>query len=131
MHVNRMARELAGNVRKCNSSRGIFIHDTYSSLSIVEGCRLDGLGLISGSARFSLSYSVQTDSGASYPMGTRGYFPKSAVPGVETDHLPPSSAEVKKDGSIPPPPPAPNVSRDITDYAQGHYLPFMALINSA
>jgi hypothetical protein len=33
---------------------------------------------------------------ASYPMGTRGPFPGIKQPGHDTDHSPPSSAEVKE-----------------------------------
>jgi hypothetical protein len=54
---------------------------------------------------FSLLHSVQTDSGAhqvSYPMGTGGSFPGVKWQGREADHSPPSSAEVKKGGAIPP-----------------------------
>jgi hypothetical protein len=54
---------------------------------------------------FSLLHSVQTGSGAhqaSYPMGTRGRFPRGLNrQGREADHSPPTSAEVKKNGAIP------------------------------
>jgi len=55
---------------------------------------------------FSLHHHIQTSSGAhstSYPMGDRGSFPGSKV-GVshETDYSPPSSAEVKLCGVVPP-----------------------------
>jgi hypothetical protein len=49
---------------------------------------------------FSLLLNVQTGSGAhptTYPMGNRGSFP-----GGKADHSPPSSAEVKNGGAIPP-----------------------------
>jgi hypothetical protein len=53
-----------------------------------------------GAENFSLDHRVQTGSGAdpaSYEMGTRGSFPGGVKwPGCETDHSPPSSAEVKK-----------------------------------
>jgi hypothetical protein len=42
---------------------------------------------------------LQNGSGAhpaSYPMGTRGSFPAIERPGRESDHSPPSSAEVEK-----------------------------------
>jgi hypothetical protein len=51
-----------------------------------------------GSTDFSLHHRVQTGSGAhpaSYPMGTEGSFSGIKRPGRETDHSPPSSAEVK------------------------------------
>jgi hypothetical protein len=53
-----------------------------------------------GARDFSLLYSIQTDSWthpASYPIGTRGSFP-----GGEADHIPPSSAELKNGGAMPP-----------------------------
>jgi hypothetical protein len=59
----------------------------------------------------SLLHSVQTRSGAhpaSYPMGSflsngdRGLFLGVQQPGREVDHSPPSSAEVKNGGAIPP-----------------------------
>jgi hypothetical protein len=46
---------------------------------------LDGPGSIPGRAKFSLLHSVLTDSGAhpaSYPMGTRGNFPRGKAPGA-------------------------------------------------
>jgi hypothetical protein len=52
-----------------------------------------------GAEDFSSSLCVQTGSAAhpaSYPMGTGGPFPGGkARPGRDTDHSPPSSAEVK------------------------------------
>jgi hypothetical protein len=47
---------------------------------------------------------LQTGSGAhlAYPVGTEGTFPGSKVAGREADHSPPSSAELKNDGAIPP-----------------------------
>jgi hypothetical protein len=47
---------------------------------------------------FSPLHVVQTDSGvhlASYPMDTGGHFPALKRPGRETDHSPPTSAELK------------------------------------
>jgi hypothetical protein len=59
-----------------------------------------------GAINLSLLHSVQTDSGAhpaSYPMGTRGSFPRVVKrPGLEADHSPLSSAEIKNSGAIPP-----------------------------
>jgi hypothetical protein len=43
----------------------------------------------------------------SYPVGTVGSFPGAKQKGHEADHLPPSSAEVKNSGAVPP---LPNVS---------------------
>jgi hypothetical protein len=51
---------------------------------------------------FSLVHSIQTGSGvhpASYPGALS---PGVERPGSEADHSPPSSAEVKKGGAIPP-----------------------------
>jgi hypothetical protein len=58
----------------------------------------------------TLLHGVQTDSEAHpapYPMGTGGSFPGVQRPGREASHSPPSSAEVKKGGDIPP---LPNIS---------------------
>jgi hypothetical protein len=77
------------------------ISNEHSSVGIEMAYVLDGHGSIPGTARnFSLLHSIQIGSGAhraTYPMGT----------GVtrlwrEADHSPPSSAEVKNGGAIPP-----------------------------
>jgi hypothetical protein len=50
-------------------------------------------------------YNVQTGSGAhpaAYPMGIRGLFPGVKRQGREANHSPPSSADVKKGGTVPP-----------------------------
>jgi hypothetical protein len=47
---------------------------------------------------FSILHSIQTGSGAqpaSYPMGSRGSFPRVKWQGCEADHSPPFSAKVK------------------------------------
>jgi hypothetical protein len=52
-----------------------------------------------GAVNFSLHHRVQNGSGAhpaSYQMGTRGSFAESKEAGLEADHSPPSSAEVKE-----------------------------------
>jgi hypothetical protein len=49
---------------------------------------------------FSILHGIQTGSGAhptSYPMGTRGSFPRVKWQGHEADHSFPFSAEVKND----------------------------------
>jgi hypothetical protein len=59
----------------------------------------DGTGLIHDSTKKFL-HRAQTGYGAhpvSYPMSTGG-----SVSGGKADHSPPSSAEVKKGGAIPP-----------------------------
>jgi hypothetical protein len=68
----------------------------------VLGYGLDDWGsrvqFLAGAGNFSLHYCVQNGSGAhpaSYPIGTRGSFPKGKVARREADHSPPSSAEVK------------------------------------
>jgi hypothetical protein len=58
-----------------------------------------------GAKDFSLLHSVQAGSGAhpiSYTLGTGGTFPGSTAAGVEADHSPSSSAEIKIDGAIDP-----------------------------
>jgi hypothetical protein len=66
-----------------------------SSVSIVTGYGLNGLGLIPSNARFFSSPCVQSSSGAhpaSCTMGTRGSFPKGKVMGLKlTSHLNPVS----------------------------------------
>jgi hypothetical protein len=57
-----------------------------SSVSIATGYRLDYRGSIPGGGwEFSLRHRVQTGSGphtASYPMGTRGSFPRGKAAGA-------------------------------------------------
>jgi hypothetical protein len=75
-----------------------------SSIGIVTGYGLDGLGLIPGSARL-FSSPQHLDSGAhpaSYPMGTGALSLRVKQQGHEADHSPPSSAEAKKGRAIPP-----------------------------
>jgi hypothetical protein len=69
------------------------------------GYGLDGRGSIPGRQGFSLLHSVQTDSVAhqtSYPLGNGGSSSGVKLPEHETDHSPPSSAEVKTVEAIPP-----------------------------
>jgi hypothetical protein len=48
-------------------------------------------------------WSVLSFETESYLVGTGGSFPKgNATRGGEADHSPPSSAEVKNDGAVPP-----------------------------
>jgi hypothetical protein len=74
-----------------------------SSVSIVSDYRPGQLGVWSPTEAedFSSSLCVQTGSGAhpaSCPMGTEGPFPGGkARPGRDTDHSPPSSAEVENE----------------------------------
>jgi hypothetical protein len=81
-----------------------FVGSRGSSGSIVSDYGLDDWAIEVRSptgADFSSSPCVQTGSGAhpaSYPMGTGGSFPGGkARPGRDTDHSPPSSAEVKNE----------------------------------
>ena len=71
----------------------------YSVVSTATHCGLDGLGIeYRCGVRFFAT--VQTDPGAhptSYPMGTP-FFPRVKRPGRGVYHLPPSSAEVNKNG---------------------------------
>jgi hypothetical protein len=62
-----------------------------------------GVQFLAGASDFSLLHSAQAGSGAdsaSYPMGTGGSFPRGK--GHEADSSPPSSAEVRNGGAIPP-----------------------------
>jgi hypothetical protein len=64
-----------------------------------------GVRFPGGERESSFLYSVQTGSGThpgSYPMDTRGGFPGVKRQEHETDHLPPSSTEVKNGGAISP-----------------------------
>jgi hypothetical protein len=74
-----------------------------SPLGIALGYGLDDgdsmVRFLAGAENFSVHHRVQNGSGvhpASYPMGNRGSFPGGKEPGRETDHSPPSSAEVKE-----------------------------------
>jgi hypothetical protein len=77
---------------------------TNSSLQNKSWCSIMGWTIEVRSptgADFSSSPCVQTGSGAhpaSYPVGTNGFFPRGkARLGCDTDHSPPSSAEVKNE----------------------------------
>jgi hypothetical protein len=68
-----------------------------SVVCIATGCGMDGRGSNLGRGK-SFVHNVQTGSGAhpaSYQMGIKR-------PGREADHSPPSSAEVKNGGALPP-----------------------------
>jgi hypothetical protein len=74
-----------------------------SSVRIALGYGLDDRGskvrFPVGGGNFSLHHRLQNGSGAhpaSYPMGTRALSLGVKRPGRETDHSPPSSAEVKE-----------------------------------
>jgi hypothetical protein len=75
-----------------------------SSVGRELGYGLDDRGsrvrLPAGAGNFSLHHLIQNGSGAahpaSYPMGTRGYYPGVKRPGREADYSLPSSAEVKE-----------------------------------
>jgi hypothetical protein len=73
-----------------------------SKVGIATGYGLDGrrVGVrVPVGSKIYLLQVVRTGSGAhpaSYSMGTKGFFPEEQRPGREADHLPPSSAEVKK-----------------------------------
>jgi hypothetical protein len=83
-----------------------------SSVRIALGYGLDDQGsrvrIPAGPGNFSLHHRVQNGSGAhpaSYRMGTRGFFLGVKRPARETDHSPPSSAEVKNAWSCTSTPP--------------------------
>jgi hypothetical protein len=74
-----------------------------SSVGIATGYVLDDQGGGSSSPgrvkTFSILHIVKTDSGVrptTYKMGTGGSFSRVKRQGRETDHSPPTSAEVKK-----------------------------------
>jgi hypothetical protein len=74
-----------------------------SSVGIATGNGLDdrmiGVRFAEGAGNFSLRHQVHTGSGAhpaSYSMSIVGYFLGVKRPGRETEHSPPSSAEVKE-----------------------------------
>jgi hypothetical protein len=57
------------------------------------------VGVMHRNVELNCHHCVQNGSGAhpaSYPMGTRGYFPGVKRPGREADHSPPPNAEVKE-----------------------------------
>jgi hypothetical protein len=77
-----------------------------SSAGTAPGYELDGRSSISAEGRgFSILQELQTGSAAhldSYPMGTGGSFSGTKRTVREAGHLPPSIAEVKNGGAIPP-----------------------------
>jgi hypothetical protein len=76
-----------------------------SAVGIATGSRLDGRGVgVCIPARGNI-FLISTGYGAhpaSYSMGTGDYSPRVKCPGREDQHSPPSSAEVKNGGAIPP-----------------------------
>jgi hypothetical protein len=95
------------------------------------GYGLDGrCSIPSGEIFFSLLHSVQTGSGpfqpSSYPVGTGGSFPKGIkCPGRESDHSPPSSAEVKKMWICTSTPQYVFMEYFLIDYVQGKFYPYV------
>jgi hypothetical protein len=80
----------------------ILSHD--GSVGIATGCTA-GVCFPLGAINYSLLHSVHAEYGAhpaSYPMDTRGSFSVVNWTGHEANHSPPSTAEVKNDGAIPP-----------------------------
>jgi hypothetical protein len=68
-----------------------------STVGIAMGCGLDVWVQFLALQDFSLLRNVHTNSGAqpaSYPMGSRGFFPGVKQQGREADHSLPSSAEI-------------------------------------
>jgi hypothetical protein len=79
-----------------------FYNNRDSSFGVALRYGLDDRGsrvrLPEGAGNFSLHHRVQNGSGAhpaSYQIGTGGFFPGVKRPGRESDHSPPSTAEVK------------------------------------
>jgi hypothetical protein len=61
-----------------------------------------GVQFLAGTRDLSSLHSVHTGSGvhpATYTMDTKGTFQRNKQPGCETDHSPPSSAEVRNGGA--------------------------------
>jgi hypothetical protein len=80
-------------------------HDSPVGIPLDYGLddRGSGVRFPAGAGNFSL-HRVRNGSGAhpaSYPIGTRGVFPRDKAAGREADHSPPSSAEVKNAWSYP------------------------------
>jgi hypothetical protein len=71
-----------------------------SSVCIATGWTA-GVRFPAGARDFSILHSSGAHP-ASYAMGTGDDFPWVKRPGREADHSPPSSAEVKNGGAIPP-----------------------------
>jgi hypothetical protein len=70
--------------------------------------RMAGVRFPAEATDCSLLHSIQTGSRAhpaSYPMGVGNFSPGVKRPDRDTNHSPPSSAEVKNGGTIPPLPP--------------------------
>jgi hypothetical protein len=64
-----------------------------------------GVRFLEGACDFSLLHSIRTGSGAypaSFPVDAGGSFPGVKAARHEAGHSPPSSAEVRNGGSIPP-----------------------------
>jgi hypothetical protein len=79
--------------------------ESDSSVSIVSDYGLDGRVQSPTEAEdFSSNLCIQTGSGVhptSYTMGTGGFFPEGKkLPRRDSDHSPPSSAEVKKEWEL-------------------------------
>jgi hypothetical protein len=81
----------------------IIIRIIITTVGIALGYGLDDRGsrvrFPARTGNFSLHHRVKNGSGAhpaSFPMGTRVYFPRVKRPGREADHSPPSRAEVKE-----------------------------------
>jgi hypothetical protein len=79
------------------------------SVGIAVGCWLDGRGVgvlfPAGAGDICLLHSIQAGSGAltaSYPVGTGSHFLEEKRFVGEADHSPPSGAEVKYGGAVPP-----------------------------
>jgi hypothetical protein len=83
-----------------------FSRSQDSSVDIVMRCGLGSQGSPTGlGKRLSLLHSGQSSHEAhpaSYSVGTRGSFPMDKAAGAWSYHSPPSSAELKNSGAIPP-----------------------------
>jgi hypothetical protein len=88
-------KEVHFNIMLSRGSSGSIVSDYGLNDRVIE------VQSPTGAEKFSSSPCVQTGSGdhpASYPIYTGGSFPgNKARPGRDTDHSPPSSAEVKNE----------------------------------
>jgi hypothetical protein len=78
------------------------------SFGVATGYGLEGRNSIPISGRnVSILHRFPTGCGAhptSHPVGTGGFFSRVKRQGLEADHSPPSNAEVKNGGAVPPVP---------------------------
>jgi hypothetical protein len=107
-------RKRREHVRLCYTIAEVVTPVSVERLDHTLGDRGFAVPFSSGTRDLSLLHSGQIDSevqAASYPVGTRGFYPKMKRPEREADHSPPYSSEIKNGGTIPPLPHTPSCSR--------------------